>query len=91
MNDSIELYKKLSADFKAEKNYYFSVFGEGMMQGRDQYYADSDDFGMTDDDEINVFALIDKKAHILVPSQPMHKYFIESAKMIYSGNIPTTE
>lgn len=33
MTDSKELYKKLSADFKAEKNYYFSDLGEGMMQG----------------------------------------------------------
>lgn len=28
---------------------------------------------MTDDDEINVYAFIDKKAHILVPFQPMDK------------------
>lgn len=152
MTDSKELYKKLSADFKAEKNYYFSDLGEGMMQGREhgtrriflvnknereawelvgptgtfehwnavaveictafdlparaqrnaistmanyyfgvnpfkdgvayvqwtlqpdgRYYADSDGFGMTDDDEINVYAFIDKKAHVLVPFQPMDK------------------
>lgn len=152
MTDSKELYKKLSADFKAEKNYYFSDLGEGMMQGREHnsrrvflinkndreawelvgatgafkkwdavaveicmvldfpkraqlnaistmannyfgvnsfkdgvayvqwtlqpdghYYADSDGFGMTDDDEVNVYAFIDKKAHVLVPFQPMTK------------------
>lgn len=150
--DSKELYKTLSADFKAEKNYYFSDLGEGMMQGREhgtrriflvnktareawelvgptgcfehwnavaveictafdlparaqrnaistmanyyfginpfkdgvayvqwtlqpdgRYYADSDGFGMTDDDEVNVYAFIDKEAHILVPFQPMAK------------------
>lgn len=152
MTDSKELYKTLSTDFKAEKNYYFSELGEGMMQGRERnsrrvflinknereawelveatgafekwdavaveicmvldlpkraqrnaistmanyyfgvnpfrdgvayvqwtlqpdgrYYADSDGFGMTDDDEVNVYAFIDKKAHILVPFQPMNK------------------
>lgn len=152
MNDSKKLYKTLSADFKAGKNYYFSDLGEDMMQGRERgtrriflvnrtereawelvgptgcfehwtaaaveictafdlpvraqrnaistmakyyfginpfkdgvayvqwtlqpdgrYYADSDGFGMTDDDEINVYAFIDKKAHILVPFQPMDK------------------
>lgn len=152
MTDSKELYKTLSADFKAGKNYCFSDLGEGMIQGREhgtrriflvnkkeceawelvgptgcfehwnagaveicmafdfparaqrnaistmanyyfginsfkdgvayvqwtlqpdgRYYADSDGFGMTDDDEINVYAFIDKMAHILVPFQPMDK------------------
>lgn len=35
MTDSKELYKTLSADFKTEKNYYFSDLDEGMMQGRE--------------------------------------------------------
>lgn len=152
MTDSKELYNTLLADFKTERNYYFSDLGEGMMQGRERdsrriylinkseeeawelvgptgcfehwnvvaveicaafdlptraqrnaistmvnyyfgvntykdgvayvqwtlqpdgrYYADSDGFGMTDDDEVNVYAFIDKKAHILVPFQPMDK------------------
>lgn len=33
MTDSKEIYKKLSADFKADKNYHFSDLGESMMQG----------------------------------------------------------
>lgn len=36
MTDSKELYKTLSADFKAEKNHYFSDLREGMMQGRER-------------------------------------------------------
>lgn len=35
MTDSKEIYKKLPADFKAEKNYCFSDLGECMMQGRE--------------------------------------------------------
>lgn len=35
MTDSKELYKTLSADFKTEKNYYFSDLDEGMTQGRE--------------------------------------------------------
>lgn len=60
-------------------NYYFGVdsFKDGVayvkwtLQPAGRYYADSDGYGMTDDDEINMYAFIDKKAHILVPFQPM--------------------
>lgn len=34
-------------------------------------YADSDGYGMTDDEEINIYAYIDKEGHIIVPFQPM--------------------
>ncbi len=36
MQNSKELYKTLSADFKAEKNFCFADRGEGMMQGREK-------------------------------------------------------
>ncbi len=35
------------------------------------YYADSNGYGMTDDEEINIYAYIDKEGHIIVPFQPM--------------------
>lgn len=31
-----ELYKTFSADFKAERKYYFAERGEGMMQAREK-------------------------------------------------------
>lgn len=34
-------------------------------------YADRDGYGMTDDEEINIYAYIDKEGHIIVPFQPM--------------------
>lgn len=67
-------------------NYYFGVnsFKDGVayvqwtLQPDGRYYADSDGYGMTDDDEINMYAYIDKKAHILVPFQPMDAGLRES-------------
>lgn len=67
-------------------NYYFGVnpFKDGVayvqwtLQPDGRYYADSDGYGMTDDDEINMYAFIDKKAHILVPFQPMDTLLRES-------------
>lgn len=67
-------------------NYYFGAnsFKDGVayvqwtLQPDGRYYADSDGFGMTDDDEINMYAFIDKKAHILVPFQPMDTVLRES-------------
>lgn len=62
-------------------NYYFGInpFKDGVafvqwtLQPDGRYYADADGYGMTDDDEINVYAFIDKEAHILIPFQPMDK------------------
>lgn len=37
MTDPKELFRILSADFKAEKDFYFADRGEGMMQGWDRH------------------------------------------------------
>lgn len=60
-------------------DYYFGVddFKDGFalvvwtIQPDGQYFADSDGFGMTHDQELNLYAYIDKNATFLVPFQPM--------------------
>lgn len=59
--------------------YYFGIeeYSNGVtlvvwtLQPDGCYYADSDGYGMTDDEEINLYAYIDKEGHIIVPFQPM--------------------
>lgn len=63
----------------AKVPYYFGIedYKNGValvvwtLQPDGCYYADSDGFGITDDDEIKIYAYIDKEGHILVPFQPM--------------------
>lgn len=59
--------------------YYFGVeeFENGVamvkwtLRPDGRFFADSDGFGMDDDEEVNLFAYIDREAHIIVPFQPM--------------------
>lgn len=61
--------------------YYFGIedYENGItlvmwtLQPDGRYYADSDGYGMTNDEEINLYAYIDKEGYILVPFQPMDK------------------
>lgn len=102
---AVEICTVLDMPMRAQRNaiqtcanYYFGVdpFTEGVacvswtLQPDGRYYADEDGFGMTDDDEITIYAFIDKKANILVPFQPMdnelkgryRKQAIETARNI---------
>lgn len=36
-----------------------------------RYFADSDGFGMEDNDEVEVYAIIDRHMHVLIPFQSM--------------------
>lgn len=71
--------KVLHTALSVKAPYYFGVedYANGVtmvvwtLQPDGCYYADSDGYGMTDDDEINVYAYIDREGHILVPFQPM--------------------
>lgn len=59
--------------------YYFGIeeYSNGVtlvmwtLQPDGCYYADEDGFGMTEDEDINLYAYIDKEGHIIVPFQPM--------------------
>ncbi len=83
---AVEISSVLDMPYKAQRNavelrapYYFGIneFEDGVaylswtLQPDGRYYADEDGFGMTDDDEITLYAFIDTKANILVPFQPM--------------------
>lgn len=83
---AVEIASTFSLPYQSQCNaveqrapYYFGIneFKEGVayvswtLQPDGRYYADEDGFGMTEDDEINYYAFIDKKANVLVPFQPM--------------------
>lgn len=102
---AVEICTVLDMPMRAQRNaiqtcanYYLGVdtFKDGVacvswtLQPDGRYYADEDGFDMTDDDEITIYAFIDKKANILVPFQPMdnelkgryRKQAIETARNI---------
>lgn len=65
-------------------NFYFGFdeFKNGVtyvtwtIQPDGQFYADSGGFGITNDQEINLYAFIDKDANILIPFQPMDEMLL---------------
>lgn len=102
---AVEICSVLDMPIRAQRNaiqtvanYYFGIdaFNDGVacvswtLQPDGRYYVDEDGFGMTDDDEITIHAFVDKKAHIVIPFQPMdkelkelyHKQAIEIARNI---------
>jgi len=83
---AVELSSVFCLPSRAQRNamsikvpYYFGIeyYKNGVtlvvwtLQPDECCYADSEGFGMTDDDEIKIYAYIDKEGHILVPFQPM--------------------
>ena len=42
-----------------------------MLHPDGRYYADEDGFGMEDDDEENIYCIIDSNLRIIIPWQPM--------------------
>ena len=89
--DLPELARRNAMAVKAPYYFGFGEYEKGVtlvvwtLQPDGCYYADEDGYGMTDDDEVNLYAYIDREGHILVPFQPMdddlkHKYRLQAEK-----------
>lgn len=83
---AVEIASVLNMPYRAQRNaielhapYHFGIneFNDGIacvswtLEPDGRYYADEDGFGMEDDDEITIYAFIDRSANILIPFQPM--------------------
>lgn len=84
----VELSSVFDIPCRAQRNamsvkapYYFGFeeYGNGVtlavwtVQPDGCHYADSDGYGMTDDEEVNLYSYIDKEGHIIIPFQPMNE------------------